>query len=270
MSLVRSCVRICAVAALRDRLWESVDVYDSDNTPLVDAVQQKPHPYVTVYTDDDDGADIEARDIESGSRTLTMVIEFGIAAPMPAAAEGEGPTVAVPQTDASYELVIDSLDRQIGHALFTDPRSSWGEHLRRMVLSIRSISRKRGGATEKGVRFAARQIVFQLQVLADPVPGVVLNPKSPILLFLDAAEAADPKLDIAKAVPFLRSEVNITADWSWRQAQALLGLTREEVEGIGLAPAVITDDVEAPLTTAVDPLMEANQVDPYPGRGDGV
>ena len=73
MSLIRSCIRVCAVAALRDRLWQSVKVYDSDNTPLEDAVKETPQPYATVYTDDDDGTDTEAHDLESGADRKSVV-----------------------------------------------------------------------------------------------------------------------------------------------------------------------------------------------------
>src|SRR5436309_6168523 len=165
MSLIRSCIRVCAVAALRDRLWQSVKVYDSDNTPLEDAVKEAPQPYATVYTDDDDGTDTEAHDLESGTRTMLMIVEFGVAGPFKQEVEGKLERwVDVVPTDASFELAVDSLDRQIGFALFSDPRSTWGELLKALA-RVRSVSRKRGAGAEKGARYAARQIIFQL----DPV-----------------------------------------------------------------------------------------------------
>ncbi|WP_210250581.1 hypothetical protein [Bradyrhizobium paxllaeri] len=248
-------------------------MYDSDNTPLEDAVKETPQPYATVYTDDDDGTDTEAHDLDSGTRIMIMIVEFGIAAPIPAAEqEGEGPKVAIPPTDASFELAVDALDRQIGYALFTDPRSIWGEHMRSLTTRVLSVSRKRGAGAEKGARFAARQIIYQLETIGDLAPGSALASDGAIALFLDAAEGSAERLDIAKAVQFLRSEIAISDDWSWRRVQGLLGLTRGEVDAIGMGPVKPSDaeapDEETPALTDVKPDQTSTVVEPYPSEAD--
>src|SRR5262245_40825631 len=81
MSIVRACVRLATVAALRDRLWPA-DILDSDNRPLEEAVTQEPRPYIVVFTDDDDYEDIAGNEVTAAGRSLLLVIEFGIAAPI--------------------------------------------------------------------------------------------------------------------------------------------------------------------------------------------
>ena len=81
MSIVRACIRLATVAALRDRLWPA-DIFDSDNRPLEEALTQEPRPYVVVFTDDDDYEDIAGNEVTAAARTLLLVIEFGIAAPI--------------------------------------------------------------------------------------------------------------------------------------------------------------------------------------------
>jgi hypothetical protein len=56
MSIIRPILRMCVVAALRERTLAERRVFDSDNTPLADALAHEPEqakPYITVYTDED-------------------------------------------------------------------------------------------------------------------------------------------------------------------------------------------------------------------------
>lgn len=245
MSIVRSCIRIAAVAALRVRTWNDVIVLDSDNRPIELGIKETPAPYIVVFTDEDDLTDIEGREIVAASRSLSLVIEFGMAAPLPAI-EGQMIRSATPPTDAAYELTLDALDRQIINALVHDPRSSWGEIFRNLALRIPTVTGRRGGSAEKGVRWAARQRIFMIEPILDPVPGDPLMDNHPVARFLTAVDAAPEELDLAGAAGFIREMLSSDHDWSWRKAQAWLGLTIEEVRGIGVAPAVITDDIEAP------------------------
>jgi hypothetical protein len=250
LSIVRSCCRIAAVAALRDRAWQDVQVFDSDATPLAQGITATPSPYIVVYTDDDDTGDIEARSIaESGHRSLSLVIEVGIAAALPALPGDEinGPRVMIPATDAAYEIALDVLDRQAGHALLLDPRSTWGSIFRELVPEVISMQSRRGGSSEKGVRWAARQRTYIVRPIMDPTPGFALPATHPVAMFLAAANAAAPALGIGGAAQIIADAISQTNDWSWRQVQSLLGLTEIEVEAIGIAPAVDIGDIEAPV-----------------------
>lgn len=250
MSIVRACIRVAAVAALRDRGWADVKVFDSDNRPFEAGIKEEPAPYVVVFTDDDNQNEVEGRDVAGSARSLSLVVEFGIAAPLPALATDEDPPntirVAVPPTDAAYELTLDAIDTAVVNALILDPRSAWGEIIRDLAPRIMSVTGRRGGAADKGVRWAARQRIFEIEPIIDPAPGVVLGENHPISKFLAAVAAAPEALDVAGAGTFIEKMLSTSQDWTWRVAQASLGLTVEEVRGIGVAPAVITDDTEAP------------------------
>jgi hypothetical protein len=82
MSIIRPILRMCAVAALRERTLAERRVFDSDNTPLADALAQEPEqakPYITVYTDEDIRPGVSGRDIYAAERNLSLVLEIGAA-----------------------------------------------------------------------------------------------------------------------------------------------------------------------------------------------
>jgi hypothetical protein len=271
MSIVRACIRLATVAALRDRLWPA-DILDSDNRPLEEAVTQEPRPYVVVFTDDDDYEDIAGNEVTAAARSLLLVIEFGIAAPIPRN-DDKGPHVEIPATDGTFELVLDSLDRQIMNALVHDSASPFGEHWRRLIGRVLRLNGKRGGSAEKGARWAVRQRIFHVEPLIDPVPGATpLAASHPIMTFLDAAEHARADLDIAAAVPLLRAMLEAAPASSWRLAQQWLGARQEAIRGIGLAPpdAVLADDKEAPGLARINALPESTIVKPGPATVEGI
>jgi hypothetical protein len=99
MSLLRPVIRACAVAALRDKSWAESRVYDSDMTPLTEAVSgTATTPYIVVYTDTDDIPAIRgAGEIYDGdSRQLQIVLEIGVASAIKnksGGASASGPTL---------------------------------------------------------------------------------------------------------------------------------------------------------------------------------
>jgi hypothetical protein len=248
MSVVRACIRLAAVAALRDRGWADVAVADSDNRPLEAGVKETPAPYIVVFTDDDNVSDIDGRDVQGGTRALALIVEFGLSAPLPPieTQDRKPQRVATPPTDAAYELSLDAMDMLIVNALVHDPRSAWGEHFRALTMNVTALDGRRGGQVEKGVRWAARQRIFTIQPIADPVPGDPLAATHPVSKFLAALDSSPAALDVGGARAFIDDMLSPASDWSWRRAQAHLGITESEARGIGVAPAVIPDDIEAP------------------------
>lgn len=242
--------------AVREAAWPGVRVNDTMNAPIDEAIRADPAPFVTVFTDLDE-TDVEGRDIYAGGRRLSLVFEFGLAGPVPQA-QG-GPAVAIPEADSPYERAIDLLETRIDAAFIGSPRGAWSEICRGLCPNIHETKSQRAGETGKGVRWAARQKIFVTNTLADPVPGEVLDAGHPVMLFLAAATGTDDD-DLADLATLIRAELAAVPDTSWRQVQALLGLTQREVRGIGVAPPdqVIGDDLEAPALaeTQPDPLVE--------------
>jgi hypothetical protein len=248
VSIVRSCVRLATVAARRDKTWAETRVLDSDNGPLEAAIKAEPTPYIVVYSDDDDRDEIQGFDFIGAKRTLLIVIEFGLAAAL-TPSDG-GPTMRIPATDGAFELALDILERQIINALVHDPTSTWGalwhDLARRFDLKASS---KRGGSSEGGSRWAARQLLLHVDPIADPPPGVVLPDAHPVPCFLAAVRAADADgslVGFGGAADLIEAALPTVNAPDWRQAQAWLGLTEFDARALGLGPPVIPQ--EAPST----------------------
>jgi hypothetical protein len=235
MSIIRPILRMCAVAALRERTLAEGRVFDSDNTPLAEALIREPEeakPYITVYTDEDTRPGVSGRDIYAAERNLSLVLEIGAAS---AVVTGKlGVMLQIPATDAGLELSVDIVESQALAALVGDPESRWGELFRRMVLRIERVQGQRGGSAEHGSRWAARQIILICDVIADAPPGV---PQPAVVRdFLAAARAAPSELGLAGAAEIIERALDPTAALTWRQAQAWLGLTEQAVRATGVAP----------------------------------
>jgi hypothetical protein len=212
MSIIRPILRMCAVAALRERTLAESRVFDSDNTPLADALAQEPEqarPYITVYTDEDTRPAISGRDIYAAERNLSLVLEIGAASAVVMKRDDGSNEIAlqIPATDAGLELSVDIVESQALAALIGHPQSRWGELFRRLVLRIERVQGQRGGSAERGSRWAARQIIERALG-----PATALN---------------------------------------WRQAQAWLGLTEQGIRATGIAPPLGVEE-EVPLTEGED------------------
>jgi hypothetical protein len=249
MSLVRACLRLVTVAALRDRTWAETRVYNSDNTPLEEAVAQAEAPYIVVYTDDDARHDVEGLDLTGSNRFIALTIAFGVAGPVQAV-EG-GSTIAFPQTDAGYEMVLDMVERQIINALVHDPSSTWGALWKDLATNFGAeVRSRRGGSSEGGVRWAARELSLQVATIADRPPGVPYADDHPVKRFITAARGAPDDSGLGPAANIIEAAINpdLPAP-AWRQAQAWLGLTDTAVRGLGLAPPYDTPDAEVPIAS---------------------
>lgn len=243
--------------AVRAATWPGVQVFDSRNLPLDQVVGEQ--PFISVFTDAMAGQTI-GRDIAgvTSETTVALVFEIGITSPPPVSAPPPDsvppvPTIDIPATDEAYEIAIDLMEGHVGNAL-TNPLNAWSELARRIITNIRANRSVRGGESQRGVRWAARQITFECDIIADPAPGVVLGPHHVVRDVMAAATAAgDPGL--LKVVELIEAEFTTTAAPDWRQVQAILGLTEHEVRAIGLAPWGVPDETAATLAE-VDPLDE--------------
>lgn len=246
--IVRTCIRIAAVMALRQSTWAGERVYDSNNAPLSEAVDRNSLPFIVVFTDEDDN-DIEGRDMLSAQRRdLKLTIEFGIASPVPQTTGG--PNVEIPATDDAYERALDMLEYQIVTQLFNRPLNPWGELVRELVPVVHKVTSYRAGEAERGVRWAARQRMMMVDTVGEPIPGVVLAEGHPVAKFLALAKV-NTDLKISGVAELIEGLLATADAPSWRQAQATLGFTNEEVRGIGIAPPYDTPDSEV-LTSQIE------------------
>jgi hypothetical protein len=268
MSVVRSCMRLCTIAALRDRTWAENRVFDSDNAPLDQSIKEQPTPYVVVFTDDDEHEEIQGFDFVGSQRDMLIIIEFGLAA---AITIDDERTIRIPATDGGFEIALDMLERQIIHALLHDPFSAWGELWRGLAMKLsQRASSKRGGSAEGGARWAARQLLLHVDTFADPPAGVVLPDNHPIRQFIAAARISAIQ-GMPAAAELIEASLATVPISSWRQAQAWLGLTEFAARGLGLGPPVIPQE---PLSTTTGlgsddtGMVEEHEVSTYVGDAE--
>lgn len=261
MSILRPVIRACAVAALRSQTWAEDRVYDSDMTPLGEAILGVQNaPYVVLYTDDDEVEMVPATaQIYDGlHRDLLLVIEIGVASAI--AGEGEGEVILeFAATSEGMEWAVDVIESQILAALIGNPKSPWGELFKRFVMQVRRVSSHRGGQAERGVRWAARKIVLHLRTLADIVPGYKPPANHPIYTFTQMVKSDGGALGIMDTSALVEGLLEANNAPSWREAQARLGNTTDAALALHVpgAPAPIPE-IEYP---SYDP-RDANEYPP--------
>jgi hypothetical protein len=255
MSIMRAIARMSAVAALRNMTIAAARVYDSDNTPLNDALRGKtdPLPYITVYTDDDVRQDFAGKDIFQAKRELGITIEIGVMGPVKIDNPEPGePDIVIPATDASFDLSLDILETQVLGTLLANPRNAWGELFRSIVDKVNRAPSTRGASAAQGARWAARQIVLRVDTIQDVPPGVVVPPAHPVRRFIALARA-DAKAQLAGSAAIIEATLTQDAAPTWEQAQSWLGLTREGLDAIGIAPLLPDDVTEGPELEEAQP-----------------
>jgi hypothetical protein len=229
MSLLRAVIRATAVGALRDQTWAENRCYDSDMTPLADAVFGKTaQPYIVVYTDTDDISTVSGiGELYAGdNRALNVVLEIGVAN---AVRDPSGKiTIQFASTDTGMEWACDVISAQAIAALIGNPQSKWGNLFKRLIVKVRRMPTRRGGMAQSGVRFAARRITLVVEPMWDIVPGRVLQPGHPVLDFIAMAQANPgiSEVDVATIVQNMLPGVQAP---DWRIAQALLGMSTRDV-----------------------------------------
>ena len=225
MSLLRPIIRACAVGALRSRTWAEQRVYDSDMTPLADAVLgTTAQPYIVVYTDVDDLPAVTGKaELYNGeTRNLSLVLEIGVANAIKAA--NGNITIQFAATDEGLEFAVDVVEMQAIAALVGDPNSEWGELFKQIMRKVRRMPSRRGGMASQGVRFAARRLTLVISTIFDLPPGVVPLPSHPVNRFIKLCNA-HPELGLVDTAKIVQDLLTTTAAPTWQQAQAYLGLT---------------------------------------------
>jgi hypothetical protein len=237
-------------------------------TALAEAVYgTTPQPYICVYTDTDDRPTNIATELYEGDhRVLSLVIEIGVAN----AIQGTNNNLVLQfaATDQGMELAVDMVATQVTAALWGDPKSQWGEILKKMCWRILRVPSRRGGQAQAGVRFAARRITYVMNTLYDIPPGMVPAPDHPLMQFINLAKG-NAIFGITDVGSILQSMLDTTQAPDWRIAQAYLGMTQDsaiadQLPGVPLAvegSSIITSPFEQPpIDTSDEPNEYAPQL----------
>jgi hypothetical protein len=116
---------------------------------------------------------------------------------------------------------------------------------------------RRGASVEKGVRFAARQIVLTCDLIEAPTDGTPIGEGTAWAELLTVMEA---DADLAPIAQMLRSEIEGTPLADWRRAANMLGIHLEPADAIGLGPVLdLSEDPqtfeEAEIAGGPDPVI---------------
>lgn len=222
MSLVAYAVRTTLWRALLGKTYAQDRVYDSQVAPIDETVQDQPEPFIIVATDDET-SDVSGHDYLGASRDLNVVVEIALASEL-----RRGGGMSIPHTDEGLEMALNFMTRQVTRVLQADD-DPWAELFRTFALSTKKLAARRGASVEKGVRFAARQIVLNVAPLHEPEFG-----RAPSGAWADliAAMRAD---DILSAfADGLEEEITGTAIPDWARLKARLGLTGVGASAVGI------------------------------------
>ena len=237
MSLVGVALRMAAVRALASAGTIAEDrIFDSAMTPVESMIQERPTPFVVVSTEMETSKP-NARDISNGDGEIDLVIEVALARVVPLPGRdnsGNDIQVDLFEADASLEVCLAILRRQVMGCLFGRGGGAWGDVFRRFVGAINEISVVRSGQSKNGSRFAGRQIVITIKAMAEPPFGAVQD-GSPWQAFLAALDADPVTASLRNA---LRTAIEAQPmDWPdvYTATAVLAGYTEAEAEAIGLA-----------------------------------
>lgn len=232
MSLSRAILRLTAVRAIAGATLAEGRVFNSDLNPLDQRISADKLPMVVVYTDDHQDDTTGRGDMALGSGTVDLVFEIAIAGAVTIAGtddNDEEVAMSIGETDAGMEFTLDLLERQILAAL-TTAEGQWPMLWRLFCTRIMRRVSRRGGSSENGARFAARQIVLTCETLIEPPPGVIFAEGDAWSQIIDAA-AGDASL--APLAPILRAELRGQPVADWRQAARSLGVSLDVDIGLG-------------------------------------
>lgn len=235
MSVIRMLTRMCAVAALRGQTWADKRIYDSDNTPLSQALMlnESAKPYIVVYTDADNRSEQNGTDIYGMRRELNLVLEIGVASKV----EGKTGTeeLKIPLTDEGMEIALDMVEDQALSALFGDVQNEWAELLKTFVLRVERLTGQRGASSDRDRRWAARQLSIVCDVISDLPPGEPIPEDHPIMQFAEIAKR-HPEADMDHAAEICRALASRDVRPEWERVQAWFGVRRLGLRAAGLAP----------------------------------
>lgn len=252
MSLVALAMRMSAVEALKGVTLSGQRIYDSALLPVDKVVDERgPEPFTSVSTEDDVGKP-SGRDLNNGDRLIDLVIESMIAKIMPLPGE-DGEAIVIAETDATLELSLAILSRQIDATLWGRGGGVWGDVFRSLCKSVEEVASRRGMPTENGQRFAARQVSYRVRAFAEPAFGVEPAAGTPMAKFL-AALTGEPKLSGVASI-VRQAIVGNPTDWPahYTAIAVACGLTESEAVKIGIAP--VGGLPSEPVTSAIaDPV----------------
>lgn len=238
-------LRTCALRALQGHTLVGQAVSDSTITPIDDALKSSSSPFIVVSTEDMEKS-VQGRSVASGSGKIDLVLEIGVAhfLEVPATNDAEESIqVVIPQTDGGIEISLDLIERQALRALEIGG-GTWGDLFRELCPEYGRLISRRGAGADKGVKFAARQVVIECHTIFEPAFGVAPEEGGPYARWLDALEE---DAELSALAPAIRATIIGEAIPDWRALGTIVGLTLAEQNALRLGPFIIPGEEPAEL-----------------------
>lgn len=254
MSLASLAVRFATIRALKGRTLAGENVFDSSIKAIDMLAASKTTPFVVVTTDDDQVA-IEGRDLLAGDHRLELVIEIAVARKVKFENGEEELTISA--NDGGLEATLNILGWQIARELAA-AGGEWGDMWRSLVMRVHSIASRRGADDTNGVRYAARQYVYTIDHIAEPLPGAAPADGDAWARIISALKADSEFSAIGQII---EAEIAAGELQPWERVRAALGLADDGAEwisnrpfedGAPLAAVDLTDGFTVDAQTAED------------------
>ena len=226
MSLVALAARLSLWKALQNATFAENRVYDSAITPIdLKSIEEK-NPIIILSTDDD-VSEVEGFNLLGGKREMDIIVEMAVSS---AVETKDGQEIVIPHTDAGLEMTLNLMQRQVYRVLLAsdDP---FAVFFKGFIWKISKIQARRGADSEKGEKFAARQIIFTCDTLDEPAFG-----QPPAGIWADFILALKADAQLSQIGALIESELTGEVLPSWQEAKAQLGVNRQGLFALGLAP----------------------------------
>lgn len=233
MSLVRIAVRYMAVEALKGATLVGNRVYDSQIGMVDEVSDPGTHPYLAVYTDravpgpDDKGV--------FSNGICTMLLQTSASSAMTTVDENGNSTIidGVFATDGGFEFTLDLIARQALAALSSSVTRE-AELFRSLFNGFNKVERRCMGATGQGQRIASHQVLLELPLINDPVPGSAPGLLAKVMQVVEHMEGhSDPEIN--ERARFMRAALEGPSD-SWHLLVQKTGMTNASAEKLSLCP----------------------------------
>ncbi len=179
-ALNRTCLRLAAVAALRNQTMAAERVLDSGIGAIEALEPEKRKAVISVYTEEDGG---DALSDQNGGQVLEIVELVFDMSMVEAIVDPDADQIVIglPQTDAELEAGLDLLEAQIHRTLFEDVTLPLSKAFRDALLRVKKRASLRFREEKGEERLAHRYLIYHAQVQDD----LLLPAYDPTLTGLD-------------------------------------------------------------------------------------
>nr|USU31112.1 hypothetical protein NG677_17440 [Methylobacterium sp. OTU13CASTA1] len=232
--IVPYALRTCLGQILLGTTLAEDRIFDSAVQPIEELVKAAPEPFIVISTDDEEIERATGWALLDAERTINIVVEIavgGLTKVEQPVEQGGGQALQldIPQTDEGLETTLNMIGRQVYREILIG--GPWSDLFRDIAFGLKKVSVRRGANTEQGLRFAARQYVFQADTMAEPEFGTEPEGAFARLLAMMEADAY-----LAKDAPLVRQMIIGDVLPEWRRVQADYGLTDRSYRALGLGP----------------------------------